>query len=38
VGDNSLFLDTGYHMTEEGGRLRTRVLAEALKPFSFKEE
>jgi hypothetical protein len=31
VGDNSLFLDTGFHMTNEGGRLRTRAMARALK-------
>ena len=30
VGDNSLFLDTGFHMTEEGGRIRSRALGEAL--------
>lgn len=38
VDDNSLFLDTGYHMTEEGGRIRTRALAKALKPHFFKDE
>lgn len=30
VSDNSWFLDTGYHMTLESGRYRTRLLGEAL--------
>lgn len=38
VGDNSLFLDTGYHMTEEGGRMRTRAMTKALKSYLSKDE
>lgn len=32
ISDNSLFLDTGFHLTEMGGRARSRALARALKP------
>ncbi len=30
VGDNDLFLDSGFHMTEKGGRFRSQALGEAL--------
>lgn len=30
VEDNSLYLDTGFHLTEEGGRRRSRALARSL--------
>ena len=30
VGDNSLFLDSGFHMTTKGGLLRSRALGESL--------
>lgn len=37
VSDNSMFLDTGFHLTLEAGRMRTKELGEALKRALEKE-